>query len=141
MNKPSKRYAAFFAKSGRFLRGLKDFSEGGNVVEGMSLTEFDENYVYVGTYTGQNPDDVFSLLQSGGGGLGVEVSMETMQPKRETLVAGHMMQELLIRKIGHTSMSKGDVLVDLETGDVLLCASVGWDKMVITGMRSLESAR
>jgi len=137
MNKPTaaKRYAVFFAESRRFVDGLTEFSGGGQF-KGMTIGEFHANYVYVGTFDGAGPDDVFSLLQSGGGGLGVEADMETGDIKEETRVSGSVMQELLIRKVGHTSMSKGDVLVDLSTGDVLLCASVGWDRIVITGMRS-----
>jgi len=125
-------YAAFYANSSRFLETLVRFGDGG-AVEGMTLQDFHANFTYVGTYKGQAPDDVFGLLQNGGGGLGVSVNRDTGEVGSE--VSGKMMQELLVRKIGHTSMSKGDVLVDLDTGEVMLCASSGWDKLVITGMR------
>jgi hypothetical protein len=140
MNKPTpadatKKFAAFYAESRRFIDGLSEFSDGGKL-QGMSLKEFHENYSYVGTYAAKSLDEVFGLLQDGGGGLGVEIDRETLLPKEETVVSGKTMQELLVRKIGHTSMSKGDVLVDLGTGDIFLCASFGWDKIVITGMRA-----
>ena len=125
-----KKFAVFFAKPTRFHQALKRFDDG-NGAEGISLDEFHINFGYVGTFEGATPDSIFGLLQDGGGGLGVELDRETGEPIGK--VGGKLFQDLVIRAIGHTSMSKGDVVADLSTGELLLCASVGWDRLIVTG--------
>ena len=136
----SKKFAVFYADSTRFLQTLSRFGDGGHH-EGMSLDEFHRNFTYVGTYPGESVEDVFYLLQDGGGGLAPEYDRENNAPKRGTIIPGATMQELLIRKIGHTSMSKGDVAVDLDTGKIMLCASSGWDELIVTGTRAAAGGR
>ena len=136
----TKKFAVFYADTTRFLETLSRFGDGGRL-EGMSLDEFQRNFTYVGTFPGATADDVFELLQDGKGGLGVDYDRETGKPIPETVTPGQLMQALLIHKIGHTSMSKGDVAVALETGKIALCASSGWDELVITGLLASAGGR
>ena len=132
------KFAAFYFKNEFARESLGEFSDGGKLI-GMSLDEFYKRFSYVGTFEGKCPDTIFSLLQDGGGGLSIACDRMTGEVKPETRVAGRLMQDLLINNIGHTSMSTGDVLVNLGTGEILICAACGWDKILVTGMRPVEA--
>lgn len=127
-----KKFAVFFAKPERFHKSLLRFDLG-NGIEGISLDEFHKDFAYVGTFEDESPDLIFQRLQNGGGDLGVQFDRSTGEVISSTAISGKLFQDLVIRTIGHTSMSKGDVVADLSTGEILICASVGWDRLVVTG--------
>ena len=133
-----KSFAVFYAN--RFAVYLSNADLDARKTKIMSLRNFHDNYVYVGTFKGGSVDAIYQLLQDGGGNLGVQCDRETGEPIAETLIHGHLIQELLIAKAGHTSLFSGDIAVDLSTGDISMCASFGWDKIEIDGMREQVAA-
>lgn len=137
INKPAektvKNFAVFYADRMSTRSSLVDLKAEDS--KSMTLRNFHDNYVYVGTFKGASADSIFQTLQDGGGNLGVQCSRETGEAVPETMASGRMMQELLMAKIGHTSMSTGDIVVDLSTCETMMCASFGWTKLEIVGLR------
>lgn len=117
------RFAAFYASLHKVPNEMyRKLFRGEKNVE-ISLGDFQEFYTYVGTFSGSSPDAIFQMLQDGGGGLGNPGSTHT--------IAGDTMQRLVIKKAGHTSMSVGDILADLGTGEVVICQMDGWGNVDI----------
>lgn len=130
-----KAFAVFYANRAMFRQSNLDLRA--DKSKKMTMAEFHEHYTYVGTYKAESADAVFSLLQDGGGGLGADPVKPASSAADSN--AARMMQELLIRKIGHTSMSTSDVIVDLAQGEVMVCASFGWDRIEVLGLNSLAA--
>lgn len=96
----------------------------------VSLGDFHRGFDYVGKFEAYDLSDLFVSLQDGGGGLG-----HREEETEAEGVSANVMQELLVRKAGHTSLSVGDVAVDLTMGIVFVCLMIGWRQIEIVGMR------
>jgi hypothetical protein len=111
MTKP-KKFRVFYADSLMFREQCMDFSSDGPLA--LPAATFKKHYHEVGIFEAPNGrlEEIFALLNDAAGipnPLGEESS------------------QLKIRELDlHTSMSKGDILQDVETGEMFYCASFGW---------------
>lgn len=128
MNKApaAKRYAVFYTNSTGRRNEWLDREDAKTPL--ISIQDFHTGYEYLGTFEAKDLDDLFTNLQDGRGGLGHREG----ESSAEALVAA-VMQDLVVRKVGHTSMYVGDIAVDLSTGEAKACAVVGWRKVAIVG--------
>lgn len=112
----TKSYAVFYQDGEMFRRtsGVFDAAEDGTTMA-LPTSEFRAHYRYVGTHQTSGLEDLFALLNDAKEHEGIPNPLG--DPR---------LQELVIRQVGHTSMSKGDVAVDLETGKLWFCASIGF---------------
>ena len=78
----------------------------------LTLAVFERCYRYVGAFEAESLDELFTLLQNGGGGLGDKT-----------------VQQYVIRPVKHTSLSMGDIAVERESGKVWLLALAGWKQV------------
>ena len=101
------RYTVHYADS---LRMSSDGRRAGRFVP--TLEEFDLYYRYVGTFEASSPDEVFRLLQDGGGGLGAPT-----------------IQRYVLRQVHHTSLSNGDIAIELDSGKAWLLEPRGWNQV------------
>lgn len=74
-----------------------------------SLEVFDRYYLYMGTIEAADLDDLFSVCQNGGGGLGDPT-----------------IQKFVCRRVAKTNMTVGDIAVEHDSGKVWLCGGMGW---------------
>lgn len=125
----AKRYAVFYVNAVGRREDIESLFKK-EATPLLSIQDFQKNYEYVGSFASIGLDALFTSLQDGRSGLGHQEGESQAEA-----VAASVMQELVIRKVGHTSMYKGDVAVDLATGEVSICAPMGWNKITIVGMR------
>lgn len=123
------KFAVFYANVGYVRDMFEDFyretiNDKSEKPFCLTLGEFYSKYNYVGTFEADSLEYIFGHLQDGGGGLGDRNGVTT---------AGMVMQKLVIKKAGHTSMSAMDIAVSLETGLAYICRNTGWGQVKILG--------
>ena len=108
----SKAYRVFYQDHKMFREQACDFSSEGPIA--LPKKTFEEHYHEVGVFLAPEgrPDEIFALLNDAGGIPNPLGSPECQRRIRELDL--------------HTSMSKGDIIQNLETGEMLYCASIGW---------------
>jgi hypothetical protein len=112
-----KSYRVFYQDNRMFREQAADFSSEGPIA--LPRKTFEEHYHEVGVFVAEHgdPDDIFALLNDAAGipnPLGDPASQQRIR-------------ELDL----HTSMSKGDILQDVESGKMLWCASMGWSSFEV----------
>lgn len=85
---------------------------GGMMIDEITLDKLAETHRKVRTIDVKTPDEAFYEMQG-----------EVWSPN------GEARELILSLGLRHTSMSSGDVLHDLETGDYMICAPIGWKKL------------
>jgi hypothetical protein len=116
-----KKYAVFYADADAMREAhsgvLGVQLDDSNRVVAMPKSRFTSAYHYVGTLEASNPEHLFAQLND----------MAGPNPLGNTVLQNWV--------IGpgprHTSMSVGDVAMDMDSGDSLICASVGWAELEI----------
>jgi hypothetical protein len=117
-----KTYAVFYANMDAFKEAHGGpLREGGGLVA-MPKSRFEEAYHFVGTHAAKDVDELFALLNDAREHEGIPNPLGS--PKIQELVISHY-----AGGPGHTSMSVGDVAIDLEEQKVLMCASTGWSEL------------
>ncbi len=109
-------YAVFYTKD---MSASRQYGDGGlddQDTRHMPRPEFDRLYRYVGTFEATHIDVLYGLLNDG-------------IPEVPNPLGDPQLQDLVISGVGHTSMSVGDIAVDLETHKLWICASMGWREL------------
>lgn len=113
----AKVFRVYYQDHQMFREQACDFSHEGPIA--LPRAVFEKHYHEVGAFKAErgSPDEIFALLNDAGG-IPNPLGAPEVQAK--------------IRELDlHTSMSKGDILQDLETGKMLWCASFGWAEFEI----------
>lgn len=120
-----KSYAVFYADSDA-MREAHDYRnhgmrDGEGKVMAMPKSRFTKSYRLVGMFSVSGLEHLFRLLNDADGvenPLGADVI--------QRYVISHMEGGP-----GHTSMSVGDIAVDLEANKMFICASLGWAELEV----------
>lgn len=99
------RYAVFYQKRYVSLRGIP------------THFEFFDNYAYMGVHEAENLDELFHNLNE---------PMAENNPLAYPHADAAVLQNTVVRLAGHTSMSVGDVAIELGTRLAWVCTSSGW---------------
>lgn len=115
-----KNYAVFYADRERLTEAAFEVRDGEKATC-IPRSVFKQSYRFVGVHQAENLHRLFDLLNG-------ELYLNGIQQPHP--LGDPQIQDLVIEGIpGHTSMSVGDVAVDLETGQRVICASIGWSDL------------
>lgn len=106
------RYAVFYRKTMR---------EGPEMFKSSfpSVKWFLEDWSFMGVMGAKDCDDLFRNLNEPSGR-----NNPLCHPEHPD---GAVLQRTAVRMAGHTSMSVGDIAIEMESGKAWICANEGWD--------------
>ena len=104
------RYAVFYRKTFRVPAEMLNPSV-------PNYKWFMDDWVFVGVMAARDIDELWRNLNEPSG---------TNSPLCLEHPDGAVLQRTVVRMAGHTSMSVGDIAIDMESGKAFMCASFGW---------------